>query len=45
MPDHYRADPAQGCGCMIVAFLAIGAWGVVILALIGAIEVARRILG
>jgi hypothetical protein len=46
MPDHYSGhDPARGCGCLVVAFLALGAWGVVVLAIIGAIEVARRVLG
>lgn len=46
MGDHYSGhDPARGCGCMVILVLAVLAWGVVILALIGAIEVARRILG
>jgi len=46
MPDHYSGhDPARGCGLMVGCALMLGTWAIVVLAIIGAIEVARRVLG
>lgn len=46
MPDRYSGhDPERGCGLMVGCALIVGTWAVVILALIGLVEVVRRVLG